>query len=123
MKHIISIEDRSKGGMRIALKAKLEFELWKLDWMDGKITPTTKQVKKIKRALREIHGDKCCECGWATVHPTTGIIPVEMDHINGNPEDNSFINLRLLCPNCHSLTPTFRRLNQGKGRKDRYNKE
>lgn len=35
-------------------------------------------------------------------------LPLELDHINGNHFDNSLPNLRLLCPNCHALTPTYR---------------
>jgi len=41
-------------------------------------------------------------------------IPLELDHINGAHHDNRIHNLRLLCPNCHSLTPTYR------GRKKSY---
>jgi len=39
-------------------------------------------------------------------------IPIELDHINGNSDDNSLENLRLLCPNCHALTETYRGKNQ-----------
>ena len=41
-------------------------------------------------------------------------IPLELDHIDGNPEHNSRSNLRLICPNCHSMLPTHRGRNIGR---------
>lgn len=35
-------------------------------------------------------------------------LSLELDHIDGNPHNHVLSNLRLLCPNCHSQTPTFR---------------
>lgn len=60
-----------------------------------------------KAALFEIYGEKCSECGWSKKHRITGRCPVQMDHIDGDKTNNSFANLRLLCPNCHSLTETW----------------
>ncbi len=54
---------------------------------------------------------KCELCGWCEVSED-GRIPVELDHINGDHEDNRIENLRILCPNCHSLQPTHRGLNK-----------
>ncbi len=43
-------------------------------------------------------------------------VPLELDHVSGDRYDNRLENLRLLCPNCHALTPTYRGRNIGKGR-------
>jgi len=43
-------------------------------------------------------------------------IPLEVDHINGKPYDNDEANVRLICPNCHAQTPTFKARNKGHGR-------
>jgi hypothetical protein len=77
---------------------------------------------QIKRYLFSQNENKCALCGWNEVHPVTGKIPLQIDHINGKWDDNRPENLRLLCPNCHSLTATYGNLNRGNGRSARYNK-
>lgn len=65
--------------------------------------------------------NKCYLCGWGEMNQTTGKIPLEVDHIDGNYKNNIIENLRLLCPNCHSLTSTYKNLNKGNGRSKRNN--
>lgn len=61
------------------------------------------------RLFREGLKNKACEmCGWAQYSPD-GRLPLELDHINGDRHDNRLENLRVLCPNCHSMQPTHRR--------------
>lgn len=43
-------------------------------------------------------------------------IPLELDHIDGNSENNNLSNLHLLCPNCHALTDTYRGKNQSRAK-------
>lgn len=60
-----------------------------------------------KMLLREGRGDHCEKCGvreWGG-EPLT----FELDHINGIRFDHRRENLRFLCPNCHSQTPTYRK--------------
>ena len=56
------------------------------------------------------------------INPTTGKSPLHIDHVNGDWSDNRELNLQLLCPNCHALTPNYGVLNRGKGR-PRYQKK
>lgn len=74
---------------------------------------TTPQSYKLKKRLYD-EGLKipACEiCGWAQI-AQDGRIPLELDHINGDRYDNRLENLRILCPNCHSLQPTHRGKNK-----------
>lgn len=75
--------------------------------------------RHIKRYLREKFGNKCCLCGWAQVNLTTERVPLVADHLDGNWRNNVESNLRLICPNCDSLTATYAGLNRGNGREQR----
>lgn len=67
------------------------------------------QSHKLKKRLflAGIKFPKCEECGWAQKN-SDGYSPLELDHINGDHRDNRLENLRILCPNCHSLKPNHR---------------
>lgn len=75
----------------------------------------------IVRYLFEKYKNKCAKCGWNEMNPHTKKIPLEVEHIDGDYKNNKEENLLLLCPNCHSLTPTYKGANRGNGRKKRNN--
>jgi hypothetical protein len=75
------------------------------------------QIRKpIRTYLIKEANNECSKCGWHEVNETTGTSPLEIDHIDGNWLNEAKENLRVLCPNCHSLTPTHKALNKGNGR-------
>lgn len=73
----------------------------------------------IKTYLFKKYNNKCARCGWGEVNKYTNNIPVEVEHIDGNYQNNKEENLILLCPNCHSLTETYKGANLNHGRKQR----
>ena len=66
----------------------------------------------IKRYLIETRGCSCEKCGWSEINEYMGNIPIEVHHIDGDYLNNELDNLILLCPNCHSLTPTYKNHNK-----------
>lgn len=95
---------------------KKQVEQYKNDNSIAKSTKWGQLPGFLRRYIFEKYENKCCKCGWSEVNPYTQTLPLEVDHINGNSEDNSEENLQLLCPNCHSLTSTYRGANRGQGR-------
>lgn len=86
-----------KGGTKA--KKKLE------DVFLGKqhLVTSALRLRLIREGYKEA---KCEECGISEWNKRP--ISLELDHISGDRTDNSLENLRILCPNCHSQTSTFR---------------
>ena len=90
---------------------------WKNNEVTGSRGISARNISKhIRRYLLEKNKQACSFCGWNKTNRVTGNSPLEVDHIDGDAENNNESNLRLLCPNCHSLTPSYRNLNKCKGR-------
>ena len=66
-----------------------------------------------KNYLLSLHNYTCTECGWNTPNPTLGRPILTVDHVDGNWKNNQYDNLKVICYNCHTLTPTFGNLNRG----------
>ena len=70
----------------------------------------------VRDYLLEKYNYHCQKCGWGEINPTTGRVPLEIHHVDGDFRNCEESNLEVLCPNCHSLTPNFGSLNrEGRG--------
>ncbi|MFA5749851.1 MAG: HNH endonuclease signature motif containing protein [Candidatus Shapirobacteria bacterium] len=99
-------------------QTKLEIEKW-LRGDDNPMNTNGLLRPWARKYLFKKYNNTCCLCGWGEINQTTGKIPLEVDHIDGSYKNNGINNLRLLCPNCHSLTSTYKNLNKGNGRNKR----
>lgn len=81
-------------------------------WIKGNYSPAKSRF--FRRYLTETHGYKCSCCGISEWNDKA--LTLEIDHIDGRSDNNRPENLRLICPNCHSQTDTYKSKNRGNGR-------
>lgn len=72
----------------------------------------------LHRYLKEKRGEKCAICSQGPIWNDMKL-SLQLDHIDGNSDNNNVDNIRLLCPNCHTQTDTF----SSKGKGSRYKKD
>ena len=89
----------------------------KMNWNKGNYSNTSFTYDgsgSHKTVLIHERGHKCEDCGteeWKN-YP----VPLELEHIDGDNRNNTRENLKLLCCNCHALTPTWRGRNINTGK-------
>lgn len=81
----------------------------------GELKDTNRET--IKKTVLTLKGHKCEIC--KTEEWQGEKIPLILDHIDGDHNNNKLSNLRLVCPNCDAQLPTYKSKNRGKGRKNR----
>ncbi len=74
-----------------------------------RVNSTRLREKLIEEGYKDERCEQCRHTTWQG-RP----IPLELDHVDGDRTNNHLGNLRLLCPNCHALTPTYRGRNIGR---------
>lgn len=88
-----------------------EYETYIERWKDGLENGLKGEYQisnYLQRYIKEKFDYKCCSCGWDKINPITGKSPLEIHHKDGDYSNNDEDNLELLCPNCHSLTDTYK---------------
>lgn len=116
------ISRNSTGGRCRPCAAALRGKALVAAWTEGSWDGSAAQglSKTIRTHLLEVANHQCSKCGWGEVHPVTGNVPLQVNHIDGDAYNNQSANLEVLCPNCHSLTHNFGSLNKNGTRRYRH---
>ena len=98
-------------GRALVEKYNLPISHWKgQGWARGKHLKEEggyARSPQIKKHLVSMRGHYCESCKLDTW--LNKPIALELEHIDGDRTNNLYSNLKLLCPNCHAQTPTWRR--------------
>jgi len=86
------------------------YSLYKIQMMIKTESVTHNHKRAMKSYLIETRGHQCEDCKFTKWKEQ--LIPLELHHIDGNVENMELINLKLLCPNCHTLTDNYKSKNR-----------
>lgn len=96
------ISKRNTKYCSVECQRNYEWDALKINIENGLFVST----KTLKKYLIEKEQNICSECGTGSIWNNKKLM-LQMDHIDGNPNNNIYSNVRLLCPNCHTQTPTW----------------
>lgn len=107
------IERRSRKYCSQKCKIKFDWNIKKQDIISEKCINT----RSLKKYIIEERGHQCSICN--TIEWMGQKVPLVLDHVDGNSENNLLSNLRLVCGNCDMQLPTYKNKNKGNGRASR----
>lgn len=70
-----------------------------------------------RRFILDKLGHTCSKCSCGELWQGEKLV-LHVDHKDGDSQNNSLENLQVLCPNCHSQTPTYGGRNRGNGTRE-----
>jgi hypothetical protein len=89
------------------------------EWLSTGILNRVGTAPWLKKYILDKQDGRCLECGISSWQGKPLIL--DLEHKDGNSDNNAESNLCCLCPNCHSQTETYKAKNKGRGRKARRN--
>lgn len=102
----------SHSGARSHLKKQIEnyqistTHFWKPFTLEQRFTKNVPK-RRLKDALISVGRRYQCEICLQQSMWQNKPLTLQIDHINGDNRDHTIENLRFLCPNCHTQTPTY----------------
>lgn len=117
--HHCEKEKSGKGSKYCSIRCQVDYQnQLKIDnWKRTGLVIRVGTPVWLKKYILDKQDGKCAECGIKDWNGKELVL--DLEHKDGNSENNREENLCCLCPNCHSQTPTYKAKNKGNGRTHR----